>query len=79
MSTIQMDSGTGFTGNLTLPAPSGSVVAVTNGIGPVIGADVPLAMRSGWKMRPGEPNWPANAALMALSPEQAQPDSGAYP
>ncbi len=68
MPTIAMDSGTGTTGNVTIPAPSGAVVAVTNGVGQVNAADVPTALRAGWKMRPGEPNWPAFAVKHLSAP-----------
>lgn len=75
MTTIQMDSHTGFTGNLTLPSPSGSVVAVTGGIGPVNGADVPLAIRSGWTVGPNEP-WPGVRVMHLSAPP---PPRGNWP
>jgi hypothetical protein len=79
MSTVQMNSGTGFTGNLTIPAPSGAVVAVVGGVGSVNAADVPTAIRSGWQLNGNDPTWPAIAIrhLSApLPPGNSWPTSG---
>src|SRR6266404_1962884 len=57
MATIQMIYG-GFTGNVTIPAPSGAVVALVNGVGSVNAADVPSALRAGWVIAANQP-WPA--------------------
>jgi hypothetical protein len=75
MATIQMNSNSGVTGNLTLPAPSGSIVAVVNGVGSVNGADVPLALRSGWTTYPTEP-WPAVRVAHLSAPPGNWPTSG---
>ena len=68
MATLQMVYGGGVTGNVTIPAPSGAIVAVVNGIGSVNAADVPTALRSGWQMNPNEPNWPALAVRHLSAP-----------
>jgi hypothetical protein len=43
---------------LTLPAPSGAVVPVTNGVATVQPQDVPTALRAGWTIGANQP-WPA--------------------
>lgn len=58
MTTIQMDSGLGWTGTVTLGAPSLAQVALVNGIGSVNAQDVPTALKLGWRIGPREP-WPA--------------------
>ncbi|MDE2369367.1 MAG: hypothetical protein KGN16_10365 [Burkholderiales bacterium] len=56
--TVSMNFGNGFTGNYTIPAPSGAIVALVNGVGQVAPADVPVALQGGATILPGS-NWPA--------------------
>lgn len=77
MSSIQMSIGGLAATNpttLTLPAPSGAVVPVANGVvATVQAADVPTALRAGWTIAPNQP-WPA-ARVVHLS----APPGGAWP
>jgi hypothetical protein len=76
MTTIRMNSGTNYTGNLQIPQPSGSIVAVTNGIGSVNAADVPVAVAANWTVMQGE-NWPgARVAHLSAPAAGAWPTSG---
>ncbi len=70
MATIQMNSNTGVTGTLTLPAPSGAQVSVTNGVGSVNAVDVPVAQAAGWSILPGQ-NWPALRLVSMTIPPAA--------
>lgn len=58
MTTIQMNTGTGRSGTHSLPAPSGALISVTNGIAAVNCEDVRIAMAAGWTIQAGQ-NWPA--------------------
>src|SRR6266436_3523520 len=76
MSTVQMSSGLSFTGNVTLSAPSGAIVALVNGIGVVQAQDVPTAMRAGWTVQAGA-NWPGAAVRhMSIPPGGNWPING---
>lgn len=73
MVTIQMNSKTGFTASVQLPAPSGATVALTNGIGSVNAQDVPIALLAGWEVMAGQ-NWPG-----AMLKHMALPTGGLWP
>ena len=76
MSTFQMDSHTGFTGNLTIPGPSGAIVAAVGGIATVNAQDAPVALRSGWTLAPNS-GWPAGRVWHLSVPSNGNwPTSG---
>ena len=71
--TVQMNSNSGISGSVKLPAPSGAVVSLTNGIGAVNAADVPVALQAGWSVQVGE-TWPGKAVK-----HLSVPVGGAWP
>jgi len=74
--TISMNSNSGITGNVTLPAPSSAVVALVNGVGQVNPQDVPTAIRAGWVVAAGQP-WPSAAVRhLTIPPNGNWPTNG---
>ena len=73
MTTIQMSAPFNQTGNVTLPAPSFAVIALSGGIGAVNVQDVPVALLNNWVVLAGQ-NWPG-AAVKHMAP----PTTGSWP